>query len=380
MTKWSPLECFTLLGFALVAANLFGCKPEPKTIILRKAETKAVADVIVRKEIRSLAFGSCAQAESAMPVLDVAINKKPDVFIWLGDNVYGDTKDIAVLKSQYESLKSNPYFQRLDSATRLLATWDDHDYGWNDAGRHYPLKTESKAVFLDFWNEPRDSPRRKREGVYISYLFDGGRQDVHVILLDTRTFRDNLVQSQSLILEGSNGFSYMADYEPHHNPDSTLLGPIQWRWLKKQLAVEADYRIIASSTQFGIEWNGYESWANFPHEQKRMIRLLDEAATNRVSKKSKPVPAIFISGDVHYAEISKITPSTGSALGDIFDVTSSGITSTWDFATSNGNRLAGPIMDNNVGILQLGRPGKAEISAEIWDAAGQLRIEHSVYR
>jgi hypothetical protein len=35
-------------------------------------------------------------------------------------------------------------------------------------------------------------------------------------------------------------------------------------------------------------------------------------------------------------------------------------------------------MENNVGILQLGRPGQDKISAEIWDASGQLRIEHSV--
>jgi hypothetical protein len=40
--------------------------------------------------------------------------------------------------------------------------------------------------------------------------------------------------------------------------------------------------------------------------------------------------------------------------------------------------VEGPIMENNVGILQLGRPGKAKIVAEIWDATGQLRVEHSV--
>ena len=62
----------------------------------------------------------------------------------------------------------------------------------------------------------------------------------------------------------------------------------------------------------------------------------------------------------------------------IYDITASGITSTWDFATKNANRIAGPIMENNVGIIHLGRPGKARISAEIWDASGQLRIEHPV--
>ena len=91
------------------------------------------------------------------------------------------------------------------------------------------------------------------------------------------------------------------------------------------------------------------------------------------------MPTVFITGDVHYAEISKIQGGgNGSAANAIFDVTASGITSTWDFATNNANRVAGPIMENNVGILQLGRPGKAKIVAEIWDATGQLRVEHSV--
>ena len=201
--------------------------------------------------------------------------------MWLGDNVYGDTEDISTLEAEYETLGQNPHFQRLDSATRLLATWDDHDYGWNDAGRHYPLKEESKDVFMDFWKDPRDAPRKDRDGIYMSYLFDGGKQDVHVILLDTRTFRDDLLRSQSIILKGSNGFSYMADYEPHRGEDSTLLGTAQWRWLKKQLHVQADYRIIASSTQFGAEWNGYESWANFPSEQQRMLELIEAANQKR---------------------------------------------------------------------------------------------------
>lgn len=357
-----------------MSSALLSCRTEPKTVILRKAKTKAKADVVVRKEVRSIAFGSCAQAEKPMPVLDIAIQQNPDLFIWLGDNVYGDTQEISTLQKAYATLGDNPYFQRLNSATRLLATWDDHDYGWNDAGRHYPLKEASKEVFLDFWDDPRDAPRRNREGVYTSYLFDGGKQDVHVILLDTRTFRDNLVRSQSIVLEGSQSFTYMADYEPQRNADSTLLGSDQWRWLKKQLDVEADYRVIASSTQFGIEWNGYESWSNFPREQEKMLRFMAEAEQRALM----PTPTVFISGDVHYAEVSKIRGLAGLDISDVYDITASGITSTWDFATKNGNRVAGPIMENNVGILQLGRPGKDKISAEIWDASGQLRIEHSV--
>lgn len=374
MRRLNAFHLIFLMGTLLMSTALFSCKSEPKTIILKKPSSKAVADVIVRKEVRTLAFGSCAQAEEPMPVLDVAIQQKPDLFVWLGDNVYGDTQEISILQQAYQTLGNNPWFQRLDSATRLLATWDDHDYGWNDTGRHYPLKEASKEVFLNFWDDPRDAPRRNREGIYTSYLFDGGKQDVHVILLDTRTFRDNLLRSQSILLEGSEDFTYMADYEPHRNADSTMLGSSQWRWLEKQLEVEADYRIIASSTQFGIEWNGYESWSNFPHEQAKMLALIAKSQ----QRQAGAIPIVFISGDVHYAEISRLSAQDGYDPPEIYDITASGITSTWDFATKNANRIAGPIMENNVGIIHLGRPGKARISAEIWDASGQLRIEHPV--
>ena len=57
----------------------------------------------------------------------------------------------------------------MQKATRVLATWDDHDYGENDAGSEYPLKETSKQIFLDFFGVAKDSPRRERDGVYVRY-------------------------------------------------------------------------------------------------------------------------------------------------------------------------------------------------------------------
>ena len=141
--------------------------------------------------------------------------------------------------------------------------------------------------------------------------------------------------------KGQKGYEYELDYSPYATSDSTMLGEEQWKWLEEQLMMPADVRIIASSTQFSITHNGYEAWANFPHEQKRFVDLI---------KKTKANGVFFISGDVHYAELSKLTVEGGYPL---YDVTSSGITSTWDFATPNDNRIDGPVMENNYGLVTI---------------------------
>ena len=63
--------------------------------------------------ISKIAFGSCASEEHPQPVLDLVVRHKPDVFVYLGDNIYGDTKDMNVLKEKYAKLAAKPEFQRL---------------------------------------------------------------------------------------------------------------------------------------------------------------------------------------------------------------------------------------------------------------------------
>jgi alkaline phosphatase D len=65
-------------------------------------------------------------------------------------------------------------------------------------------------------------------------------------------------------------------------------------------------------------------------------------------------------------------------LDTLFDVTSSGITSKWDFATPNANRLEGPLMENNIGILRIGSPRQPFVVAELWDDQGQKRLSRTL--
>jgi alkaline phosphatase D len=316
--------------------------------------------------VSKIAFGSCGSQDRPMPVLALAAKKKPDVFVFLGDNIYGDTEDMNVLQYKYNELGAKKEFQKLQETAEILATWDDHDYGRNDAGRHHRFKKESKEHFLNFWKVPQDDVRRTREGIYTSYYFEGNGRTVQIILLDLRFFRDNLRKYNNETVD-TIAYHYGLDYWPYQTADSTLMGEPQWNWLKEQFQQPADVRIIASSTQFGITWNSYEAWANFPHERQRMLNLIKETKANGV---------VFISGDVHYAEISKLKEE---GLYPIYDITSSGITSTWEFATPNFNRIDGPIMENHFGMIEIDwQQPDPELSFKIIDVKDKVRIDRKV--
>ena len=84
----------------------------------------------------------------------------------------------------------------------------------------------------------------------------------------------------------------------------------------------------------------------------------------------------FISGDVHYAEISRVNEK---GLYPVYDITASGITSTWLFATPNDNRIEGPVMDNHFGLITIDWTlADPAIIMEVWDVHDNQRIEYSI--
>jgi alkaline phosphatase D len=99
-----------------------------------------------------------------------------------------------------------------------------------------------------------------------------------------------------------------------------------------------------------------------------MLQLIKETRANGV---------LFLTGDVHYAEVSKLE---APGLYPIYDVTASGITSTWSFATPNANRIEGPVMHNHFGLLRIRWEEDPQISMQIIDVRNNQRIEYSIKR
>ncbi len=265
------------------------------------------------KPLARIAFGSCAHQDYDQPIWETIVAARPDVFLMIGDNIYGDSRDAAVLKAKYEKLGAQPGFKKVRAMCPLLATWDDHDYGENDAGVEYPSKVASQKVFNDFFNVPEDSPRRQREGVYDSQIFGPQEKRVQIILLDTRYFRSPMRRWGPKERPQGSG-----PYRPHEesNKEVTVLGEAQWKWLAEQLRQPADVRIIASSIQVVSNQNGWEIWGNFPRDRQRLFDLIGETKADGV---------VLISGDRHLAEISRIDAKQSGAPYPLYDVTSSSL-------------------------------------------------------
>ena len=59
----------------------------------------------------TIAFGSCANQDIPQPILGVAASYKPDLFVFLGDNIYGDTDNMDTLKAKYVRWQPNLIFK-----------------------------------------------------------------------------------------------------------------------------------------------------------------------------------------------------------------------------------------------------------------------------
>jgi alkaline phosphatase D len=138
--------------------------------------------------------------------------------------------------------------------------------------------------------------------VYDAPVFGTAGQRVQVILLDTRYFRSPLKRGEKRV-----GGPWM----PDDDPAKTMLGEAQWTWLEEQLRQPAEVRIIASSIQCLAGAAGQETWANLPRERKRLFDLIESTGAAGV---------LIISGDRHWAELSRIDEAVPYPL---YDLTSS---------------------------------------------------------
>ena len=281
-----------------------------------------------------IAFGSCAKQDKEQPIWNQVNAWKPELFIFLGDNIYADTEDMAVMRAKYDQLAAKPGFQQLRRQSKVVAIWDDHDYGKNDAGREYPKKQESKDIFLDFWGEPADSPRRKRPGNHMSYVFGPKGKRVQVILPDNRWWRSGLIGNTEVPKDHG-------PYLTNTDPNAVMLGREQWQWLTEQLRIPAEIRIFASSTQVLADAPGWETWALFQAEQQRLFDLIDFTGTTGL---------FCISGDTHYAELSKREDNVPYPM---WDMTSSGLTETWAYVAPNKYRLGEGHDVQNFGRIEI---------------------------
>jgi alkaline phosphatase D len=248
-----------------------------------------------------LGLGSCLDQDFPQPIWNSIEKENLNYFIFLGDNVYGDSPDGKLDKLKYAYKKQESLLPNFLNDINVLSIWDDHDYGLNDGGGSYSLKKESQKMFLDFWEIPNNDMRSSREGIYFSQNKTFFNKKFKLIFLDTRYFRSPLL--------GPKG-----KYLKNKSIDSTILGVNQWDWLEKELKEYFDFLIIFSSIQIIPEDHGFEKWGNFPNDRNKFFSLLEK----NVNK------TLLVSGDRHLGGIYKkdgfieITASSLNKPGSLF--------------------------------------------------------------
>jgi alkaline phosphatase D len=301
----------------------------------------AIAPATVAAQSRPLsriAFGSCADQVKPQPIWDAVLAYQPELFIFAGDNVYGDFKspDAANLRRAYELAKDIEGYARLRREVPHLAVWDDHDYGVNDGGGDFPYKSIAKELFLEFWNLPATDARRTREGIYDAYIIGPPGQRVQIILLDCRWFRSPLKPTDERGAPGKER------YLPDSDPAKTMLGARQWAWLAQELRKPAELRLVVSSTQVLAEAHGWERWGNFPLERQKLVDTIRDSNAKGV---------ILLSGDRHVGALYREAPV---GMPPLYEVTSSGLNMVYWAAQEPGpNRLGNLYPAANFGVIDI---------------------------
>lgn len=242
---------------------------------------------------------------------------------WLGDNMYFDTDNMDDKRQAYNDARNDVFYSTYGPVAEpkipTTGTWDDHDYAWNNMGKHYSCKVASQAEFVYHFNLPETDPRHpsqypnQQEGVYSSNMFhrtDGTPNGIHLISLDARYHRS---------------LSFPKSYAACEGASSTILGDTQWEWLQNELNRTSDIKVIASGIQVlpptnkenantmcayleggqssfeqanedigegdsNISGTSYESWGEFPQERTKLLRMVQKSVADGYAKQ-----IIFIS-------------------------------------------------------------------------------------
>ncbi|MEO1101376.1 MAG: alkaline phosphatase D family protein [Pseudomonadota bacterium] len=237
--------------------------------------------------------GSCNDEEKYSPALARIAEEDADLFLMVGDNVYGDRDGRAYVNNQPEldELRESFYelalrdeFKAVRAKHPMMVAWDDHDYGENDGGRSFAFRVLAEKIHETFWGLT-DQDVGAWPGTYHARMFGPEGQRTQIIVLDTRYFRSDLTPTDEWGVAGKERYIPAPEAQMQD-----MLGSPQWTWLQNQLVKPADLRLIVSSIQIIPDVHGWESWDKMPTERAYLYDLIERTNANGV---------VFVSGDRH---------------------------------------------------------------------------------
>ena len=219
-------------------------------------------------------------------IFESIYEKKPDIMLWLGDNVYMRETDWSTrsgILHRYDHFRSLPQLRPLFASAHHLAIWDDHDYGPNDSGCDFWNKGATLAAFKLYWGNPSyGSPDMPGITTFFNW------SDVNFYLLDNRYYR----------------IAAVGDPEPfgipkdHHGKKQVdwLVNTMKYQQGQDGFAYPASFNIVLTGNQVLSDSGNPDGYRSYRKEWQYMIDRLMHAGIDGV---------IFLTGDVHYTEFSR---------------------------------------------------------------------------
>jgi alkaline phosphatase D len=269
----------------------------------------------------------------------------PDLMLWLGDNIYlreVDWNSKTGIYHRYTHARSLPELQPLLAATHHYATWDDHDYGPNDSDRSYWGKEITLQAFKDFWANPNYGVGGT-EGITGTFFWE----DCQFFVMDDRWYR-----------------------APKHAAGD-YFGKGQLTWLLDALRYSrAPFKFICTGGQILNTAAVYETYAVFAQERQALLDSIDKYNIRGV---------VFLTGDRHHSEISRMQTADGDI---IYDITSSALTSTTGAHPDepNQNRIPGSMIGvRNYALFSVsGSRQERKCKVTFKDVNGVVLFEHDL--
>mgnify|MGYP001040882998 CR=1 FL=1 len=310
----------------------------------------------------SMATGSCAYTNEpkydrpGIPygkgneIFKEIVEKRPEMMLWLGDNIYlrdPDWSSKSGIEHRYTHFKSMPEIQELWKSMHHYAIWDDHDFGPNDADRSFVGKEMTLKAFQDFWGNYEYGINGK-PGITSQFSYN----DVDFFLLDNRYYRSP---------------------NDRKTGKREILGEEQIEWLIDALVnSKATFKMVAIGGQVLSDVALYENHATYAEERKKLLDLIEKEELKNV---------IFLSGDRHKTELTKMELSNGNL---IYDYTCSPLSSKAYNSIDEGNslRVEGThLATQNFGILEFsGSFKERKLTIKTFNAKGELEWERTIDR
>lgn len=224
----------------------------------------------------SIGFGSCAKYEEdrVQTIWNQVSAARPDLFFWIGDNVYANTLLPQILQEQYRQQREITLAYPVMRSIPQLAVWDDHDYGVGDGDRRNPMREGSLRVFKQYWANPGYG-LPEVPGIFFKYSYGG----VDFFVLDERTYRDPAALDAS--------------------PDKSILGKAQFEWLLHGLKESrAAFKVLVGGSGWSDQRGPHgDSWAAYRDQRERLFDFIRDEHVGGV---------LLLGGDMHQGQLNVI--------------------------------------------------------------------------